>query len=271
MDQQTIRGIIIVAVIVAVIFLYVKIREWINLGKARTGEDQELLRQTVQRALSGETGYQVAYAHWEKVEHFGRRTRTTYYCYALAFGNGALWVFPLRREKNEVKLAQPVKLTSELLGIAQVQSTANRDGEVRQVSIVLADKDGQEFLTCNVDHTNTREDRFHPFNIIQPEACEQFSRFMTSFSAQVSRENEGLEDRVREENNRTYGKRALILGIVGIFLSVFPLLGLVVSGIGLLIAPKPGDTGGKLTAPLIVCIISVALSILFPVSYFFLL
>ena len=85
MDPQTVRIFIILAVIIAVIVVYTQVKKASNMRKAETGMDKEKIKQLAARALPGESGYRVAYAHWEDVQHYGRTTRTTYYTYILAF------------------------------------------------------------------------------------------------------------------------------------------------------------------------------------------
>ena len=63
MDSKLIWIIVVIAAAAAV---YVFMREKINLRKAAGGEDKERLRKAVARALPGESGYQVAYGHFEK-------------------------------------------------------------------------------------------------------------------------------------------------------------------------------------------------------------
>lgn len=255
--------ILIAAVLFVIIFIYIQLRESMNRKKAETGEDKARLRKAVDRVLNGEYGYRVAYAHWEKVEHMGRRTRTTYYTYALAFDASRLWIMPLRYEKGEVVPAEPLLLTSQMLGIAKMDASVDKSGSLRRVSISLHDKDGKEFLTCYVDAVNLREDRFHHFNLLQPEECEQFQSFMATFAAQVTQQNQGLEERVQEEEAAARGGRAKKLAIIGIVAGLlFPLAGFVVGVIAAVTAPKPRLTGGRVTAPLALSILSVAVSLI---------
>lgn len=92
--------ILIFAAIIAAIWIYIVIREKVNLRRAATGEDKERLRRAVAQVLPGESGYQVAYGHYEDVQHYGRKKITTYYCYGLAFDASRIWVMPLQFEKG---------------------------------------------------------------------------------------------------------------------------------------------------------------------------
>ena len=77
--KETILAVLVVAVIAVLVVCYTRIKGKRNLRKAESGEDLDKLKNLVAKALPGESGCQVAYAHWEKVERMGRSTRTTYY------------------------------------------------------------------------------------------------------------------------------------------------------------------------------------------------
>lgn len=262
-------GVVGFIALVAVLYLYVTIREKRNLQKAETGEDQDRLRQAVASVLPGEYGYRVAYAHWEKVEHFGRRTRTTYYCYAFAFDSSRMWVIPLSFAKESIQPGQPVLVTSEALGVAEVRSY-EREGEVWRVALTLHDKEGEKFLDAYVDAENTREDRFHHLNIVQREECERFNEFISSVSSQVTRENASLRKKMAENAVAARGKRARIFAIIGLVVCVVaPIVSIILGCLGLYCAPKPSQTEGKPTAPLILSALSLLLGILVSAVWFF--
>lgn len=114
MDSKLIWIIVVIAAAAAV---YVFMREKINLRKAAGGEDKERLRKAVARALPGESGYQVAYGHFEKEVHYGRRTYVTYYSYALACDAGRIWVIPLSFDKELILPGEPILITEDILGL----------------------------------------------------------------------------------------------------------------------------------------------------------
>ena len=59
------------------------------------------------------------------------------------------------------------------------------------------------------------------------------------------------------------GKTATILAVIGIFVGcLLPICGIALGVIGLLMAPKPKETLGKSTRPRILCMVTIALSIL---------
>lgn len=261
MDSETILVFLGVVAMFVVGFAYIQVREKINLKKAETGEDKEKLRQLVALALPGETGYRVAYAHWEKVEYRGRTQRTTYFCYALAFDASRLWVIPLRFQGNEAVPAQAVLFTSEMIGMAEVDISKHIES-VRRVNVILRDKEGKQFLICNVDAANTREDRFHHFNILQEEECDRFAQFMQSMSNQVKQSNQGLAERLADDEMAQKAKKAKKLGIIGLACFLLPIISVALGVVGLCAAPKPKQTGGKATAALLLPALSLAVGIL---------
>lgn len=260
MDNTT-KALILFVVIGIAVWIYSKLKEKKNIGLAQNGEDMRRLQEAVARVLPNESGYQVVFAHWEKVEYYGRTRRTTYYSYALAFDDARLWVIPLGFQKDDIRPGQPILLTKESLGIAEVDTHMKND-LLNRVSVTLRDKDGKSPVNLEVDALNLRSDRFHHLNIDQTQECAQFSAFIAGMSDTVARENAGLEDRLHSEMLANSSKGSKTLGIVGIALFWTGFIGLIFGGIGLLNAPKPAETQGKAETPYILCLIATILSAL---------
>jgi hypothetical protein len=252
---------LIIVGIVAVCVIYSQLKEQKNEKLAASGEDMERLKGIVASVLPGETGYTVAYAHHEDVQHYGRSTRTTYYTYALAFDAARLWIIPLGYKKNEILPNKPYLATGNI-GMVNVDTTV-KNGELKSVSVVLRDKMGESPIFLEVDTLNTRKDRFHHVNILQPEECEKFSTFMASFSDTVAKENEGLEELMKEKANAQGAKSGKTLGILSLATFwIFGFVGLIFGIVGLIVSPKPSATGGKATAPFIMNLVGTILSAL---------
>lgn len=246
-----IKLILIFAAIIAAIWIYIVVREKINLRKAATGEDKERLRRAVAQALPGESGYQVAYGHYEDVQHYGRKKITTYYCYGLAFDASRIWVMPLQFGKDLILPGEPTLVTGDTLGVANVSITNDKEGKPRRVNIALYDKDGTSLLNCVVEVQNTREDSYHHVNILQEEECARFGRLMDSIAAQVNRDNPGLKEQVH--TTEAYTRKAYVRGIFGVVFGVFfPPVDLYFSITGLRLA-KEARIGNELTAQLVMC------------------
>lgn len=255
--------ILLILVFFGSITVYVVAREKINLRRAADGEDKERLKQAVSSALPEETGYQVAYGHYEKVEGFGRKTLTTYFYYALAFDTNRIWLMPLLFDKKSIVVQQPVLITSGSLGAADVNLVKNKDGSARRVDCTLYDKNGAAFLDCVVEVNNIRTDSCRHLNIIQKEECAQFGQLIGSIADQVNRENPGLKAQVQTAGKSM--RRAGILGFAGTMFSViFPPAGIVMSLAGIRLAKK-GRVGTEFSASLLQCRAALALNIIFTV------
>ncbi len=108
----------LVVAIVAVFAIYTLIRRQKNLAALQTGEDMEKLKEAIRKVLPGESGYKVAYAHYERSETYGRRTTTYYYSYGIAFDAARMFIVPLKFENDQILPQQPALITSENIGVA---------------------------------------------------------------------------------------------------------------------------------------------------------
>lgn len=251
---------LIIVGIVAICVVWSNVKESKNKKLAQTGADLQRLRDAVARVLPGETGYTVAYAHYEDVQHYGRSTRTTYYAYAVAFDAARLWIIPIGFKKDEILPGKPY-LASGNTGMADV-SPRMKKGELNGVTVILRNKMGESPIHIDVDVWNTCKDRFHHLNVYQQQECEQFNSFITGMAETVSKENEDLKVLMDEKANAQNAKSGKILGILGILTCWTCIIGLIFGGVGLLCAPKPSQTGGKATAPFILSLTATLLSIL---------
>lgn len=246
--------------------IYSSLKESRNKKLAETGEDLRRIKDAVARVLPGETGYTVAYAHYEDVSHYGRTTRTTYYAYALAFDAARLWIIPLGFQKNEILPGNPY-LASENIGMADVKARA-KNGVLYGVTVILRNKAGESPIHLDVDVLNTRKDRYHHVNVLQQEECEQFHAFITGVSETADKENADLKELMQEKASAQDARSGKILGILGIATFWTGLIGLIFGGIGLLCAPKPSKTGGRATAPFVLSLVATLLSLLTIVVFF---
>lgn len=269
MDQNTILGIGILVVIGVVIFIYEQVKEKKNKQLTENGEDMRRLKEAVATVLPDQTGYEVVYGHWEKVEYYGRSRRTTYYSYALAFDAERMWMIPLGFEKDKILPARPVLITKESLGMATVTPHEDKKtGELKGVSLVLRDKDGKSPVNLDVDVLNLRSDAYHHMNIAQPQEAESFRRFISGMAETVAQENTDLDARMKSDALKQAHKGARTLGILGLCTCWMGFIGLIFGGIGLLTAPKPKDTGGKATAPFIMCLVATIISAIVTILFF---
>lgn len=258
-----------VAIIAAVVY-FVFIKKSQNRKAAQTGEDKARVKKAVGKVLEGAGNHQVAYAHWEEQESYGRTVKTTYYRYAAAFQGETLLVFPLGIDKKtrEVQVGQPVLLNPERLGKVTV-TTKEKDGAVSRVEAWLGDKEGHKIIQLYVDAENLRKSRWYPMNIEQQEECGAFARFLTALSQRVAAENPGVDALIKAESNQGLGTLGAIVSVIGAVVSIFlPPAGVVVCLIGLLMGIVSKVKGAKGVASLIVSVVCAVVGAAFCWMYF---
>ncbi len=256
MDQN--KAFLIIIAVVAVWMIYSLLKRRKNQAKMQDGQDMARLKEAVASVLPDEAGYQVLYAHHEDVKYSYRRTTTYYYYYAIAFTEDKFWIIPLKFEKDQIIPLAADLFTKDRIGSVSVNLFKKKD-EVNGLNFVLTDKKGENPAAITVDGLNYRSNAYNHVNIDQKADCAKFAQFMTELAGQVAQENQELQKTVTKEDM----KNSRTVGIMGIVFSFIPLVGLIISGIGLLFAPKPSQTGGKACTGLIFNIVALILNILF--------
>lgn len=235
------------AVIIGVLVYKFVIQKGGNRKAAESGEDMKRVKESVSSLLKEPEGFQMAYAHWEEQESFGRTVRTTYYRYGLAFKDQTLCIVPLGIDKktHEVQPAKPMVLTPENLGKVTVK-TKEKNGAVSGMEVWLGDKQGHVIQELNVDVENLRKSRWYPMNILQPEECAAFQNFIAALAQQVARENPGVDALIQAESSEGLGLIGTIIsGIGAVFAIFYPPIGLVLCLIGLIMAVVGKAKGSK--------------------------
>lgn len=248
-------------------YIYMTICEKINLKKAAAGDDKERLEKAVAAVLPGEYGYQVVYAHWQESEHYGRTTKTSYYYYAIAFDPGRFWVIPLHFKGSEILAGHPVLYTQSTLGHISITTTMRKKA-LWLIKATLHDPYGVPLLNFLVHAANTKEDSFHPFNILQQEACNDFSQQLSSMEEQVNTSHTEVDRQLTATQEALKRKRALNSAIVALCCFFFPIISLIFGIRGLYLSPKPSQTNGKPTAPFILSIVSLIFTLCFTGFFF---
>lgn len=256
--------------VLGVIIYFVFVKKSRNRKAAETGEDKERVRQAAGQMLVGVNDYQMAYAHWEERESYGRTVKTTYYRYGAAFQGGTLWIFPLHIDKKsrQVQAGSPITLTAQNLGKVTVR-TKEKNGVISRVEVWLGDKQGHAIAQLYVDGENLRKSRWFPVNILQQQECEAFARFITALAQQVAGENPGIDAVIAAEASESYGVIGAGLsigGAIGAF--VFPPFGAVLCLIGLILAIVGKSKGAKSKKGLIISIICILWAVFFNWLYF---
>lgn len=261
-DSRTMAWIIVIAIAVVYI-VYKLIQRSANMKKIEDGQDKEKLKEAVVKVLPEAADYPVLYAYYEETTYVNRRRSVThYYYYALTYQEDSFWVIPLKFMKDgTIEASEPDRFTKDILGDLFVNVARKKD-QVSSFTFVMKDKEGKNPAVINVDAVNYKSDAYHHVNIAQWSECEKFCDFISALATQVKGENKELQQQMDADTE----KRIRLLGILGIVFSFIPLMGLIIGGIGLLLAPKPSATGGKPKAGFILTLIATILSILLPVG-----
>lgn len=263
MKPETVRGIIVLAVICVVIFIFMQLKEKKNKRLAASGEDKARLKSVADRLFAGIADCHPLYGHYEDVQHYGRSTRTTYYRYLLAHDSQRLWIAPLDFQQGSILPAQPVEITKEYLGKATVDVRTAKDGTPTRVEFVLYGKDGKQIIQACATSENLRESRYYPVNILQEEEVARFSQFMTGFVNEVNQENQEFIADLERQANKNAGKGAMIMAIGGIFIGMLlPPAGVIMGAIAMFMAPSKKDNFGKMAASRIMGIVCICTSII---------
>ncbi len=167
--------------VIAVAFVFVLIRDKINRKKADTGEDKQKVWDILQRTVPEVENYTKAYADWEWETYQGRQTTTTYWYYAIAFNGERLYIVPLSNKTGELTYSDCYCIEKSSLGIVNTKQGANW--------VELYDKSQKEILSLKVMGENLKDDKYHPVNIIQPEAETAFIAWKDGWMKEVNDAN----------------------------------------------------------------------------------
>lgn len=171
------KQIILVVAFIAVAVIVFLIKEAINKKKGESGEDLAKVRQVVEKLLPDHSGYTIAYATYMSDQSVGNRISKYYYHYAIAFKPGALFVVPIKYSGGEVSYqGSGALLTKDNLG--QLKPKGD--------SCTFYGRDGKELCAFCVYASNTRQDKYQPFNIQQKEQAEAYKAFLKEFISQVN-------------------------------------------------------------------------------------
>ena len=246
-----------VVIIAALVYRFV-LKPNRNRQAAQAGEDKNAVRQAVEKVLNGVGDYKLVYAHWEERESYGRGVKTTYFRYAAAFQGETLWVVPLQIDKKtrQVQAGRPGMLTPDYLGRAKVKKT-EKDGTVKRVEVMLADKKGKTIVELTVEAENLRKNRWFPMNILQEEECAAFDRFITPLAQRVAGENAALEAQIEAQDKESFGVMGAIVSVVGALIGTvfYPPLGAILCAGGLILSIIGAVKGAKGKAGLIISVI----------------
>lgn len=176
--------IICFVVVVAIAFIIVLIKDKINKKKASTGEDRERVWGILKKGLPEAEDTTMAYACWEWTTYQGRTRTTSYWYYGVAFNEDNLYIAPLSCKSGNVESSAFYVIKKEDLGMMNSKQGANW--------VELYDKNGKEIISLSVLAENLKDDKYHPFNLLQKEESEKFVAWKDKWMEAVNAAN-GVE------------------------------------------------------------------------------
>lgn len=260
---------VIMIVVIGAVICYNIAKKSNNRRAALTGKDKELVRKAAEPLLAESGSSRIVYAHWEKSEHYGRTTRTTFYRYVVAYHDQTLYISPLYVDKktHQMQIARPSVFTPENLGKVTVRSK-QKDGVPESMSVRLDDKQGKTLFQLDVEAENLQKNRFYPVNIVQQEECADLERFLTALAERVAAENPGVDDLIKADGFESLGIFGTVAAAIGAFLSIFfAPLGAGVTALGLILSVVGKMKGGKSKVPLMISMICAVVSAVFLVVF----
>ncbi|MDE7260527.1 MAG: hypothetical protein K2N78_00450 [Oscillospiraceae bacterium] len=266
MKPETLYGILAFAAIGIVIFIFMQLKEKKNKNLAASGEDKARVKAVADRLFANVPDCRALYGHYEDVQHYGRSTRTTYYRYLFAHDSQRLWIAPLDFQQGSILPGQPIQITKDDLGKADITVRNAKDGSTTRVDFIFYDKTGKLIIQACATSENLRESSYYPVNILQEEEVARFAQFMTQLANQVNQENAALNEQMARETNKSASKVAVILSIIGIVIGLLlPICGIILGVIGMVMAPKKEDNFGKMPASRVMSILCICVSIIFAI------
>lgn len=174
-----------IGLVVLFIVMYIKIT--LDEKKGVNSEEKRRISEIVEDALDDGDSYMSAYGTREDfaLSGSGRTivTTTNYWYYAVAFKSKSLCLIPLMFEEGDISYDEPMFFDNDNLGMV----------EIKNGYMTLYDKDNKEIFPFRVDASNTKDDKYHPVNIQQPEETAAFWAFAEDFMHYINSSN-GVTD-----------------------------------------------------------------------------
>lgn len=166
-------------VIVLFVVFYIKIS--IDEKKGENSAEKQKIKEII-KEKTGSDDYISMYATWESMTLGGGRRRivktTSYQYYAIGFKKGDLVVVPLSFEKGVMAAGIPTHYTKENVTIVNTKPDKNW--------LELYDQYDNPLVSIIVAPVETKEDRYHPVNIVQKEEYNAFLEFAKDFMHEVN-------------------------------------------------------------------------------------
>lgn len=190
--------ILIVIVIVVIIFAIEYARISANVKKGINSAEKQRVREIMISAVLNPENYTTVYGMWDVAYTAGgrnvRTTTTQYWYYGVAFGEDKLYVAPLSFSKGEIN-AQNI-LCIEKKDVSMVECEIDFKGKV--ASAVIYDKEMKKIVSFYAGANNTKDDRYHPVNIQQPDEADAFCNWLNQWQKEIHAENK-VDMKVKEK------------------------------------------------------------------------
>ncbi len=172
---------IVIGVGIIILFVCAYFKISIDEKKGENSEEKQRINEIIKEKTDSDE-YTAMYATWESLAFGGGgrvvTTRTSFWYYAIGFKKGEIVVVPLSFEKGIMNYGMPIHYTKENVYIVNTKPEKNW--------LELYDKNGNNLVSIIVAPVETKEDKYHPVNIVQKEEYKEFLEFAKDFMREVN-------------------------------------------------------------------------------------
>lgn len=175
------REIIIGLAVLVVVVIIVLIKQKMDEKKGVNSEEKQAVDALVKRLVPPGEIVTPAYACWEWKTYQGRTTTTQYWYYAIGFNNSALYVVPLSFAGGDMSHSDVYCIHKDELGLINADKKSSW--------MELYNKQNECILSLMVVESNTKDDKYHPVNIQQPDEAKAFMEWRDRWMDEVNTAN----------------------------------------------------------------------------------
>ncbi len=175
------REIIIGLAVLVVVVIIVLIKQKHDEKKGVNSEEKQAVDALVKRLVPAGEVVTPAYACWEWTTYHGRASTTKYWYYAIGFNNSALYVIPLSFGGGDMSHSDVYAIHKDELGLI--------NADKKNAWMELYNKQNECILSIMVVESNTKDDKYHPVNIQQPDEAKAFMEWRDRWMDEVNAAN----------------------------------------------------------------------------------